>query len=67
MINISLPAIVDIFMQYLAVVVGEIEEIQDLMPNFFTQFVVNEDDISEDEHLYRKFKQNGEYLYLNSK
>ena len=59
MINISLPAIVDIFMQYLAVVVGEIEEIQDLMPNFFTQFVVNEDDISEDEHLYRKFKQNG--------
>ena len=46
-------------MKYLAVVVGEIEELEELVPNWFTLYVVNTSDLEVNITLYSKFENNG--------
>jgi len=61
MINLNMPKIVDILMQYLAVVVGEIDEIEDLVPDWFSAYVLssNSTELSTNITLYSRFEENG--------
>ena len=66
MIQIALPGVLQQFMEFLKIVVGEIEEIEDILPNFFTWFILNEDDIGKDQSVFSTFRQNGN-ITLNNK
>jgi len=59
MINIEMPKVMDILMKYLAVVVGEIDEIEDLVPNFLSQYALDMDALSINITLYQRFEDNG--------
>ena len=61
MINIITPSSVKILIKYLAVAVGDIEELQDLVPNMFRLFL-NNTEIGEAKVLYPKFKENGKFV-----
>ena len=66
MVNIQMPKTVDILMNYMAVVVGEIDELEDLIPDWFTKYVVDPEEISYNVTLYSRFEINGmvNILYL---
>ncbi|CAI2376366.1 unnamed protein product [Moneuplotes crassus] len=59
MINIEMPKVVDILMKYLAVVIGEIDDIEAMLPDWFSQYVVNTTDLSVNVTLYDRFEANG--------
>ena len=60
-----MPQIVDIMMQYLAVVVGEIEEIEQIVPDVFTLYAINSTDLNTNITLYSRFEDNGILLHHN--
>jgi hypothetical protein len=64
MININMPLIMQILMQYLAVVVGEVDEIESLVPDIFNTYIIDGDSLKSDATLYPKFEENGKMLYL---
>ena len=68
MINLNMPKIVDILMQYLAVVVGEIDEIEDLVPDWFSAYVLssNPTELSTNITLYSRFEENGMLVNIYS-
>ncbi|CAI2385481.1 unnamed protein product [Moneuplotes crassus] len=59
MINVQMPKIVDILMNYMAVVVGEIDEMEDMMPDWFTTYVIDSKELSTNVTLYSRFEANG--------
>jgi hypothetical protein len=59
LINIDMPITIEILMQYLAVVVGEVNEIEDIMPDLFNTYVIDGETLNSDMILYPKFKDNG--------
>ena len=61
MININMPAMIDILMQYLAVVVGEVDEIEELIPDLVSSYLINEEDLNYNVTLYTKFEENGKH------
>ena len=64
MININMPIMTDILMQYLAVVVGEVDEIEELMPDLVSNYLINEEDLNYNVTLYTKFEENGKLKKL---
>ena len=56
-----MPKVVDILMQYLAVVVGEIDEIEDIMPDWFSKYIINSTDLTVNITLYSRFEENGNF------
>ena len=60
MINLNMPKIVDILMKYLAVVIGEIDEVEELVPDWFSNYVIsNPADLNVNITLYSRFEENG--------
>ena len=64
MINLEMPKLMDILMKYLAIVVGDFEGVQDLVPNLFTEYVVNMTDLSINVTLYSRFENNGKFSQM---
>ena len=62
LININMPVMTDILMQYLAVVVGEVDEIEELIPDLIGSYLVKEEDMSYNVTLYTKFEDNGKSM-----
>jgi hypothetical protein len=56
-----MPITIEILMQYLAVVVGEVNEIEDIMPDLFNTYVIDGETLNSDMILYPKFKDNGKW------
>ena len=54
-----MPVMTDILMQYLAVVIGEVDEIEELMPDLVSSYLINEEDLNYNVTLYTKFEENG--------
>lgn len=48
-------------MKFLAVVIGEIDEIQQIIPNFLVD-IINTHNIGDRDHIYKKFQDNGNPL-----
>jgi hypothetical protein len=59
MINIKMPEMIDILMQYLAVVVGEVDEMENMVPDWFGQYVVNLTELETNSTLYVRFQDHG--------
>jgi len=60
MINLNMPKVVDILMKYLAVVIGEIDELEELVPDWFSNYVIsNPTDLKVNITLYSRFEDNG--------
>ena len=62
LININMPILIDILMQYLAVVVGEVDEIEEIMPDLFNTYVIDGETLNTNITLYTKFEENGKNI-----
>ena len=66
MMNIDMPKVIGIMMEYLVVVIGEVDEIEELIPDVLNVYVLNSEDLSKNMTIYSKFEQNGyDTPYLN--
>ena len=66
MMNIDMPKVIGIMMEYLVVVIGEVDEIEELIPDVLNLYVLNSEDLSKNMTIYSKFEQNGyDTPYLN--
>ena len=59
LININMPILINILMEYLAVVVGEVDEIEEIMPDLFNTYVIDGDALNTNMTLYTRFEENG--------
>ena len=59
LINIKMPAIVDILVEYLVVVIGEVDEIEEMVPDLFNTYIVDGEALNTDVTLYPKFENSG--------
>jgi hypothetical protein len=64
MINVDMPVTIQILMQYLAVVVGEVNEVEDLIPDLFNTYIIDGEALNSSVTLYPKFEENGKILHL---
>jgi len=62
MINLSMPKLVDIILKYLPVAVGEVDEIENIMPDFISTYVVDSSDLNTNYTLYPRFEENGKLI-----
>ena len=58
MINIRMPLLVDTLMSYLAVVVGEVDEMEEMVPDLLNDYVLQKRSLRV-EVLYPRFEENG--------
>lgn len=58
MINIRMPLLVDTLMSYLAVVVGEVDEMEEMVPDLLNDYVLQKRSLRV-EVLYPRFEDNG--------
>ena len=66
MININTPKLIGLLTKYLVVVIGEVDEIEELIPDVFNEYVFNSNDLTQNMTIYTKFEENGyETPYLN--
>jgi len=59
MVNMDMPKLIEIIMKYLAVAVGEIEEIHKLVPDIFSSYILNAEEMDYNFTLYSRFIENG--------
>ena len=50
-------------LEYIAIVVGDIEELETIVPNIFTELLIDDKNIAKKEILYVKFQENGKQLF----
>lgn len=59
LINIKFSKSIAILSQYLAVVVGEIQELENVFPDILNEYVINQNDIHEGSVIYPSFVNGG--------
>ena len=59
MININMPILISVMMDYLAIAVGEIDELEQFIPDIYNTYIINSDELNEDAIMVGRFKQNG--------
>ena len=64
MINLDMPKLIDILMEYLAVVIGEIDEAEDMIPDWFGKYIVNVTDLGINMTLYERFEEHGKHTFF---
>ena len=60
-INIKMPRMVSTLMQYLAVVVGEVDEMEEAVPDIFNSYIIDGESLNSSITLYPKFQDNGNF------
>ena len=66
MMNINMPKLIGLLTKYLVVVIGEVDEIEEIMPDILNEYVLNTNDLTQNMTIYTKFEENGyETPYLN--
>ena len=63
LINISMPSIISVLIKYLGVVVGDIDEMQSMVPDIFNTYIVNSTELNMNTTIYPKFEINGMQKY----
>jgi len=58
LINFKSTTLLDTFVKYLAITVGEVNELEDLLPNWFTEYIINLEDL-DNHFIHRKFNESG--------
>ena len=64
LINVRMPLLINILMEYLAVAVGELRIIETTIPDFISMFIVDSDKLHENSILYDRFQENGKWVLL---
>ena len=59
MININMPYLMSLIIEYLAVVIGEIEEIDELVPDVYNMYVIDSDELNQNAVILERFEDNG--------
>ena len=59
LVNIKMPLLIGILMKYMGVVIGEVDEIDSMIPDLVNTFVINSTDISPTSILYERFEEHG--------
>ena len=59
MINIKMPKIIDILMEYMAIVVGEVDEVEKIVPDVFNIYLLNSSDINDKMYIQPSFQKYG--------
>ena len=59
MINIKMPKVIDILMEYMAVVVGEVDEVENIVPDVFNLYLLNSSDINDRMYIQPNFQKYG--------
>ena len=66
MMNINMPKLIGILTEYLVIVIGEVDEIEELIPDILNEYVLDSDDLTQNMTIYSKFEENGyDTPYLN--
>ncbi len=60
MVNVKVPKIFDVFIRYLAVTIGEVDQIYVFIPNWFGEYVVG-DEMRYETRIEQRFKDNGRW------
>ena len=63
LINVRTTKLLSILLEYIAIVAGDIEELETIVPNIFTELLIDDKDIVKKEILYVKFKENGKQIF----
>lgn len=64
-INIQTPDIMENLISYLGVVIGDIEDVESIMPDLLNIYAINSSEIVKNVTLYAKFSDNGKVSRLN--
>ena len=59
MVNIKMPKIIDILMEYMAVVVGEVDEVDNIVPDVLNLYLLNSSDINDKMYIQSNFQKYG--------
>ena len=63
LINITMPSIISVLIKYLGVVVGDIDEVQNMVPDIFNTYIVNSTELNQNVTIYPKFSDNGKKIF----
>jgi len=61
LINIKMPRLIDIFLKFLAITIGEVDEVESLMPDWFSLYIIDPSDLRYDTTLHSRFENNGKF------
>lgn len=59
LININMPKVIPILSSYLAVVVGDVQGVDDIIPDLFAEYLLKPEDLHSGQVLYPRFPDNG--------
>ena len=59
MINIKMPRLISMTIDYLGVVIGEIEELDELIPDIYNEYVIDSEELNTDAIVLERFEENG--------
>ena len=66
MMNINMPKLIGILMEYLVVVIGEVDELEEHTPDILNEYLLDRNDLIQNMTIYPRFKENGyDTPYLN--
>ena len=59
MMNIKMPKVIDIMMKYLVIIIGEVEEIENLIPDILNIYFLDSSDLNKEMHIRPNFQKYG--------
>ena len=59
MINVHMPTLIPVMMDYLAVVVGEVDELEQFIPDIYNIYIIDSDELNSNAVVLDQFKENG--------
>ena len=59
MLNINMPKIIDVLMEYMAIVIGELDEVDNLTPDVLNTYLLNSSDINDQMFIRANFQKYG--------
>ena len=59
MINVHMPELILVMNDYLAVVVGEVDELEQFIPDIYNLYIIDSDELNNNAVVLGRFKENG--------
>lgn len=59
LVNMKMPRMIDIMQKYLRVAIGEVDEIDNLIPDWISMYIINSEDVDSNNTLYPRFEEQG--------
>ena len=59
MMNIKMPKVIDIMMKYMVIVIGEVEEIENLIPDILNIYFLDSSELNKEMHIRPNFQKYG--------